>query len=220
MHTYSVDKDLRAKVVVGIFIASMLISLILNDLFADIIRNMIMYLEQSSVKKYVKLLEWLEVNPNFLGIPFWYGIISFVYDRWIWKWKLFECWHHVPNLEGKWTGILTSSYDEKSISMNMDIKQTWNKISFKSTFPDTNSKSYSNVAAIHVAGNSGIEIYFGYRNDSYSVSNKLQSYNGYNILQLIDKNKIKARYFNERENPNPKFKGGNKGIFELNKVSR
>lgn len=216
MHTYSVDKDLRAKVVVWIFIVSMLISLALNGLFADVIRNVIMFLEQSSVKEFVKLLEWLEVNPNFLGMPFWYGVITFFYERWIWK--FFKWWHQIPDLEGKWEGNLTSSYNGKSISMKMDIKQTWSKISFKSTFPDTNSSSYSNVAAIHVAGNNGIEIYFGFKNDSYSVLDKLQSYNGYNILQLTDQNKIKARYFNERENPDPNCTGGNKGTFELTKV--
>ena len=217
MHTYAVDKDLRSKVVVGIFVVSMFISLMLNDLFADIIGSMVSYLKHSNAKKYTELLEWLKLNPDFLGIPFWYGIISFLYDQWIWK--FFKFWHHVPDLNGKWTGNLTSSYnDEKSISMNMDIKQTWNKISFKATFEDTNSISYSNVAAIHVNENTETKIYFGFKNDSYSVPDKLQSYNGYNILQFVDKDKIKARYFNDRENPNPKCKGGNKGEFELTKV--
>lgn len=214
MHTYSVDRDLRAKVVVWIFVISMLISLILNNLFSNTIENLRICLEHSSANNIVKLLEWLEVNPNFFGIPFWYGIITFFYDKCIWK--LFKWWHHIPNLEGKWEGSLISSFNEKRIPMEMEIKQTWSKISFKSTFPKTESSSYSNVAAIYVDGNNGTEIYFGFKNDSDSIADGLQSYNGYNILRLITEDKIKARYFNERENPN--YKGGNKGVFELTKV--
>ena len=43
----------------------------------------------------------------------------------------------------------------------------------------------------------------------------MQSYDGYNILKLVNEDTIKARYFNNRENPNPNFKGGNKGVFEI-----
>lgn len=218
MHTYSVDRDLRAKVVVIIFVLSMIISLVLNDFCSGIIGGLITFLENSRIKSVINLLEWLEVNPNFLGIPFWYGILTVVYDKRIWK--LLIKWHQIPDLSGKWTGELISSFDEKSIKMEMEIEQTWSKISFKSIFPETNSMSYSNVAAICVDGNNGTEIYFGFKNESYSVQNKMQSYNGYNILKLCEKNKIKARYFNERENPDPHIKGGNKGIFELQRVER
>ena len=218
MHTYSIDRDLRAKVVVIIFVLSMIISLVLNDFCSGIIGGLVKYLENSRIKSVVNLLEWLEVNPNFLGIPFWYGILTVVYDKYIWK--LLIKWHQIPDLNGKWVGKLISSFGEKSIDMEMEIEQTWSKISFKSIFPQTNSLSYSNVAAIYVDGNNGTEIYFGFKNESYSVQNKMQSYNGYNVLKLFGNSKIKARYFNERENPDPNIKGGNKGIFELERIER
>lgn len=215
MHAYSIDRKLRTKVAVGIFMLSMMISLLLKQYCANALEQIVIFLETSEIKSLVELVRWFEVNPNIFGIPFLYAVISLLYDKWIWKWSLLRRWHNIPDLNGKWEGSLTSSYNGKTIPMEMDIEQTWSGISFKSTFPQTNSNSYSNVAAIYVDGNNGIEISFAFKNDSYSVPDKIQSYNGYNILKLVNNNKIKARYFNDRDNPNPEFKGGNKGTFEI-----
>lgn len=215
MHAYSIDRDIRRNVAITIFIISMAVSLVLTQLCSGLVEEFVIFLKSSNVKRLVELLEWLEVSPNFFGIPLWYSVLSWIYDKWIWKCPLLIKWHNIPNLNGKWKGSLTSSYNGETIPMEMDIEQTWSKISFQSTFPKTNSNSYSNVAAIYVEGNNGTEISFAFKNDSYSVADKIQSYNGYNILKLINKNKIKARYFNDRDNPNPDFKGGNKGTFEI-----
>lgn len=64
MHTYSIDRDLRTKVAVSIFILSMFISWILNYCFSDCIGNIVGYLENSKIKNAVQLLQWLEVNPT------------------------------------------------------------------------------------------------------------------------------------------------------------
>lgn len=219
MHSYSIDRDLRSKVIIYIFILSMLISLILNNFFSGVITNIVYLLHKSKIKNTIEFLEWLEITPNFLGIPFWYAIVSIAYDKWFWKLKFIRHWHGIPNLNGKWSGTLSSAFNDKSIPMEMEIEQTWSKISFKSIFPKTDSSSCSNVAAIYVDGYNGTEIYFGFKNESYNVKEKMQSYNGYNVLKLIEQNKIKARYFNERENPNPDIKGGNKGTFEITRLS-
>lgn len=215
MHTYSIDRDIRRKVTIGIFILSMLLSLVLKQQFADALSKFAIALKTSEGKYFVELVEWFELNPDILGIPFLYATITWLYEKWIWKCPFCLRIHGIPNLNGKWEGGLTSSFDGKTIPMEMDIRQTWSKISFQSTFTQTNSISYSNVAAIYVDGNNGVEISFAFRNNSYSVPNKTQSYDGYNILKLVEKNKIKARYFNDRDNPNPTVKGGNKGEFEV-----
>lgn len=215
MHAYSIDRRLRTKVAVVLFMISMVFSLLAKQLCSGWLEQIAIHLETSGWKQVVNLIEWFEVNPNILGIPFWYGMLMGIYEKWVWKWPLLYKWHHIPDLNGTWSGTLTSSYNGKTIPMEMKIKQTWSQISFQSTFTKTNSESYSNVAAIYVEGNNGIEISFAFRNNSYSVSDKIQSYDGYNILKLVDENTIKAKYFNDRDNPNPNFKGGNKGVFEI-----
>lgn len=223
MHTYSIDKndkDLRANVAVIIFGLSMIISLLLKEFCTDKLNELANLLRASDLEKVVGLVEWFEVHPNVLGIPFWYGVLTFVYGKVLWKILPLRMLHGIPKLTGKWEGSLTSSFDGKTIPMEMQIKQNWNKISFKCIFPKTDSISNSNVAAILVDSNKGTEICFGFTNDSYDVVNGLQSYDGYNILNLVDKNHIKARYFNNRDNPNPECKGGNKGAFELFRVKK
>ena len=220
MHTYSIDRDLRRKVTIIIFALSMIISLILNGLCSNLTDIIPVFEETSPLKNVVELIQWFEIDPNVLGIPFWYVVMNYVYNNWIWKWRLFLKWHKIPNLNGKWQGSLTSSYNEQTIRMTMDIEQNWNKISFKSVFPDTKSESYSNVAAIYVDANSGVEICFGFKNESHDVKTDLQSYEGYNVLRLKAGDQIWARYFNNRPNSNKEFKGGNKGSFELQRVSK
>lgn len=218
MHTYSInkgDKDLRAKVAVIIFGLSMVISLLLKEFCTDKLNEFANVLRTSDFKNVVGLVEWFEVNPNVLGIPFWYSILTFIYREYLWQFWLFRVLHGVPKIKGNWEGSLKSSFNGKTIPIEMYIKQNWNKISITCFFPKTDSTSNSNTASILVDSNKGTEICFGYTNDSYDVDNKLQSHDGYNILNLVDKNHIKARYFNNRDNPNPECKGGNKGSFEL-----
>lgn len=218
MHTYSIDKDIREKVIIIIFVLSMIFSLVcthFGSVYIDGFKNKLL---TSEVGIFIEFFEWLEVGPNFLGVPLWYGALSFIYNKWAWKWSMLRRLHNVPDLNGKWVGSLTSSYNGQTIPMEMFIEQTWNKISFKSVFTQTKSNSYSNAAAIYVDSNNGIEISFAFRNTSYSVQNNMQSYIGYNILNLVGENKIIAQYMNNRDNPNHVFKGGNKGTFELERV--
>lgn len=213
MHSYSIDRDLRVKVAIYIFIISMVVSIFLNDYCADIIKSFTLMLENGKAGKIVKVLEWLEVNQNVLGVPFCYGILTLLYNEVAWKW--FKVLHGIPDLNGLWEGNLKSSFNDQEIPMEMKIKQTWSKISIQTEFKKTNSISSSNVASIYVDGSKGTQIFFGYINDSYDVSNKMQTHAGYNILTLLDDNKIKARYFNDRQNPDSNIKGGNKGTFEV-----
>ena len=100
--------------------------------------------------------------------------------------------------------------------MKLDVIQTWSEISFRSTFPK--STSSSNTAAIHMEDNRGVSIYFGFHNNSTDIETGMQSYDGYNILTMVDKNTLSARYFNNRPNPKKSIKGGNMGTFSLHRI--
>lgn len=217
MHTYTISNDIRKKVTVTIFVISMLISLILNLLLGNILNQLIAYLKtMDELNTCIEFVEFLKIDLNFFGVPVLYGLFTGLYEKYIWKCAFMKKIHNVPDLNGEWEGYLQSSFNYKEkIPMKMKIKQTWDKISFKSIFPK--SVSYSNVAAINVDGPYGIEISFGFKNDSYCMEDNMPTYYGYNILKLEANNKIKARYCNDRNNHNIGYNGGNKGIFELEK---
>ena len=113
MHSYSIDRDLRVRVAVYIFIISIVISVILNDYCADIIENFMVVLENGKAGNVLKVLEWLEVNQNILGVSFWYGILTWFYNDVAWKWKCFKALHGIPDLSGEWEGNLKSSFNDK-----------------------------------------------------------------------------------------------------------
>ena len=219
MHSYSIDRDLRSKVVFNIFILSMVVSYLFQQVFSSAIGTVSQFISASSLGPILSILNWLEINPDISSFPFWYGFISWLFNNHAWKLKPIQKLHGIPNLNGQWSGTLTSSHKSEKIKMLLDISQTWNKISFKSTFPETNSSSYSKTAAISIDSNSGVEISFSFRNTSLDVSTGMQSYDGYNILWLNNPTTITAKYFNDRINPDPNIKGGNKGIFKLSKVT-
>ena len=153
------------------------------------------------------------VFPNFLEAAVIFSILSSVFEKWIWKIPFVRGLHGIPDLNGHWEGELHSSHSEEAIHMELDVSQNWSAISFKAKFPK--SESYSNTAAIHMDDNRGISIYFGFHNDSTDISTGMQSYDGYNIITMTDKDTLSARYFNNRPNPKKNIKGGNMGTFKL-----
>ena len=220
MHEYSIDKEIRKKTAITLFILSSLISVLLEGLFGKYFAKLLLQVEQNET--FANLLNLLEIweFPNLIGFGVTYGFVSIIYEKLIWKCKLLQVIHGLPNLNGHWEGTLLSSYTSDPIPMEMDITQTWSKISFKSTFPKTRSCSYSNTAAIQINDSEGISIYFGFRNQSNDISSKLQTYYGYNILKLENKEThISAIYFNNRPSSR-KGQGGNMGTFELDRIKK
>lgn len=122
----------------------------------------------------------------------------------------------IPNLNGEWTGKANSSLGNTEYTMNLKVEQTWSKISFIATFPDTNSKSESNCASFFVEANGDKKIGFGFVNRSREINS--QQYDGYNILELDSENVISGRYFNNRDNSLFGIVGGNKGQFKLTRT--
>ena len=96
--------------------------------------------------------------------------------------------------------------------MELDVKQTWSKISFVSTFPK--SRSESNVASMFIERDGIIKVGFGFINHSRELPHQ---YDGYNILELDSDTHLFGRYFNNRDNNNVGNRGGNIGTFDLDK---
>ena len=216
MHSYTIDKNIRGKIIIFIFSMSIILSSILTYWFGGIIDGARVWLQQYKwISEVMDLCDKLGVTTNFIGIPFLYWLIYFVFDKHLWKCKKVKEFLNVPDLNGHWEGELTSTTFETTIHMSLDIKQTWSKISFVSTFP--RSRSESNVASIFIERDGIVKVGFGFINHSRELPHQ---YDGYNILDLDDDTHLFGRYFNNRDNSNVGNKGGNIGSFELHRVKK
>lgn len=215
MHAYTIDKSLRGKVILNIFILSIILSSFLTFWLGGIITNAKMWLQQYTwISDILRLCDELGVTTNFIGVTFLYALIYGFFDNYIWKWKPLRKVLNVPDLNGHWEGELTSATYQTTIHMDLNIKQTWSKISFVSTFPK--SKSESNVASIFIERDGIVKVGFGFINHSRELPHQ---YDGYNILDLDDDNHLFGRYFNNRDNSNVGNRGGNIGTFELRRTN-
>ena len=135
MHQYSLDKKIRERVLYIIVILSVALSPVLKNLFAGLIETIGSFINQSeALSLFAKTIKDAELVPNVIGVPVIYGLLFLLFDRFLWKFKPLNRILGVPNLSGKWTGKLQSSYDDEYYEMTLEIKQTWTKIQCKSIF--------------------------------------------------------------------------------------
>lgn len=213
MHAYTIDTDIRKKVILSIFIVSVILSTILTFFLEESIANVKILLQQFDLGYQIfEICDTFGVTVNFVGIPFLYGVVYSLFDNFLWRTKPFKQIFNVPDLRGHWQGTLTSSTYKKTIQMDLYVKQKWSRISFISKFEK--STSTSNVASILINRDGIIKVGFGFINHSRELPHQ---YDGYNILEIDSDTHLFGRYFNNRDNSNAGFIGGNFGTFDLNK---
>lgn len=169
MHSYSIDTEERIKILSIMGIISVYI--------------------KNSLEKTIS-----EFLPNFfvpLSALFVFSILFLLYNHFIWKWvcKL-PLGQVTPNLNGLYTGVLKSSYDEynEPHKITMSIKQSWTKILI--TLHTETSKSCSKTASLllntkcdpmllyfyqndpHIDSKSSMEIHYGTCEHTYNKENK------------------------------------------------
>ena len=213
MHSYTIDTGIRKKILWVIFITSIILSSFLTYWLEGSIVNARDWLQQfECIRQILDICDGFGVTTNFIGIPFLYAVIYYLFDNVLWRTKWLKKFLNVPDLRGHWVGTLTSNTYKKTINMKLDVKQTWSKISFVSTFPK--SKSESNVAAMFIEKDGIIKIGFGFINHSRELPHQ---YDGYNIIEMDSDTHLFGRYFNNRDNNNVGNSGGNIGTFDLDK---
>ena len=213
MHVYSINNGTRKKVIIGFFIISILLSMILKAIFKVPIELFFEIITKVKVIKEIFMCaKFFNVTYDVLSVTVLYSMLFWLFDVKIWKKKWINKWLNVPDLNGIWIGEAESSTGKK-YPIKMEIEQTWSKISFVSTFSETNSKSESNCASFFIETNGDKKVGFAFENKSREVEQ--QQYEGYNILEIDSDNKISGRYFNNRDNRIIGASGGNKGVFCL-----
>lgn len=216
MQEYIIDKGLRTKEVGVIFSLSFIISVLLKaNGVSDFILDKI--IEALSLLKIEQVIDTLGIVPDFVSVPFWFALLSWFYGSCLWKTPVFKKLHNVPDLNGKWTGFLESSYDKsQKYKMDLIVNQTWRKIHFTAVFDKSTSES--NVVAILTEKTGRPTIYFGYENESHDIHAHQQMYIGYNKIEFTVDGKLRGRYSNDRPSNSINKSDGNCGVFLLEKV--
>ena len=168
MHTYSINSDKRIKVILMMILISIIITPGFNFLLnkvSNVVSN------NDTLKDIVETIDSFGYNIKQFSVLFIFGIIYFLYDRYLWKIKIFKFkFSSIPNLSGIWKGEFKSSWKDTVGNVNLHIKQTWTKIQIISY--NDKSKSYSRVASLLYETNKNVELIFEYENEPGSNREK------------------------------------------------
>ena len=115
--------------------------------------------------------QWI-VNPfSVAGI---FGLLYFMFDRFIWKWRLLRRFDIVtiPDLNGVWRGEIKSSYDQggQPLQVSVVVSQRWSKILVELDTEESRSKSVA--ASFLTSGSSSPELVYAYVNEPKPLAKK------------------------------------------------
>lgn len=209
MHNYTTDTDIRPKITrIIVFLSigiALLVALTLNS-FGIVI--MPLNITFSSVIKFLFKLIALTGSSFFA--------LQLIYDKFLWKTKIMQLIHHVPNLNGTWIGdFVSKKKDENGIpykgTCKMIIEQTWTKIKVTCYF--NKSTSDSQTATINIQGSNGVELKFEYYNKAEKTTDEnMKAHTGMNTLRYIkEENRLVGDYYSDKNR-------GNSGTLEVCRV--
>lgn len=197
MNPYGLNSDLRYKIEYRMVMLCILLSALFNPMANSLWNKFVE--KYPFVSEYVSRLDFTGILVSPVTMMIFYSCLKSLFKNFLWKRMLFVRILGVPNLNGKWKGILHSTFDGgKDVPMTLTIKQDWEKMSCYCEFPDTNSVSEALVINLDISNPSIPKLMFKYQNQSYnSTETLLQSHTGYNEL-IIEGSKIKGFYFTNR----------------------
>lgn len=183
MHDYSIDSNERR--IVPFLLASLAI------LSAWALSRFLAALHLSA--------PWWADAPSSMGF---YGVFYALFDKHLWRTRLMRRLGlvKIPDLEGRWLGYLTSSFDdhEKHHRLEVHIFQTWTQIVVVVKTADSRSRSC--VAAIRVAEPDGPALFYQYENEPQASAVKaLHIHYGSAMLQLSDEKFLSGDYYAGRD---------------------
>ena len=136
-----------------------------------------------------------------------------VYDKWLWKYPLFNLMNTIPNLNGMYEGKISFHWNGQAESKDceLEIKQTCSNIKVKTIFTkegENDTQSVSTEAFIKTDEVSDQHLYFYYRSRGSGMDgDTLDQHEGMNVLEILKNNgliQLDGYYFTNR---NPQTKG-------------
>ena len=138
-----------------------------------------------------------------------------IFKKWLWKLKFISNITGIKNIQGEWTGILHSNYDDKEHSIEkIIIKQSFNK--YKIVMETEESKSLSDINKIKINHFDRMELQYLYKNEA-PVNLRKKNPIHFGVAKLeYENNKLIGTYWTDRELEN----GSNtRGSMELEKIN-
>ncbi|WP_138754472.1 hypothetical protein [Paenibacillus sinopodophylli] len=130
-----------------------------------------------------------------------FALMYFLFNHFIWKWKVFSKFLHFPNLNGEWEciGLSNNIKQQKQYHWNgtVVIKQTWDKMLVSIKTGTSTSQSMSLTGGIKHFPGLGYKMSYHYENTPNVSEVELKKHEGFCIL-TFDEKKISATgcYFN------------------------
>ncbi len=198
MTIYGLKNNIRKKVLLWIATASLILGNALFFLFNNILLNI--QFQFPMIKEFIEKWEYLGVFSSQITVASTFGFITWLFNNYLWKKKIFFKILGIPNLNGQWEGVLESTYlvdgQPCKIDMTLTIKQTWETMLCISKFPK--STSFGDIICLDTESAEGTVLKFTFTNKSQDIKCELPQYPGYNELQLLDENTLNGRYFTQR----------------------
>jgi len=157
------------------------------------------------------VLYWI-LNKIPKNIPVWaldvpaaygsYWLLLKIFDKWLWKYPLMRSLGivQVPNLSGKWNGVLRSSYDnyKTEYPISLDIRQTWTHLLVK--LRAEKSSSYSIIGGIVVGDGKPAMLSYDYLNEPLpdAIPETMHMHRGMVHLALMEDGSLDGVYFTGR----------------------
>jgi hypothetical protein len=188
MHDYSIDNHPKEKIIFFLAVIAIFTAKHINKFFNNL-----------------TIVEKLDLSfLSHLNVPVFalYGLIYFVFNKYLWKLKLFRKIFLIPDLNGNWTCSGETSIKEgiKTVRKwkgDLTITQSWSKIAV--CLKSTNSESKSLVASIAHEQGSGFRLVYQYANNPNLNEPELQIHKG--IAELLfdeDTKKASGHYFTDQ----------------------
>lgn len=187
MHEYTIDSSKRTKVIVVITVLSITVVFFLKftNLWNQIMIFIGVDITETTYLFFTSMFEL--ISPLSL-----FGIFYFVHDKYLWKYL--QWWHNIPDLSGKWHGVIKSELKEHTVEINVTIKQSWNKIKIETH--TQNSCAYSESASLIGMANGSVELSYAFQ----TYRNNQIPYNGFNkLIYTSNPPKLCGEYFTQKE---------------------
>lgn len=157
--------------------------------------------------EFSKLPVLLQIVFSIPTVPAIYAALFFLFDRVIWKWKIFRYLGIVvaDDLNGRWEGVIKSSWDnfQSDISAEFQIKQTATTIKVRGRFNQSRSVSVHEHFG-HNEMHDQTALYYFYKNDpNYDATPTMAMHEGSTILlHNKEDDTLTGYYFSGRDRHN------------------
>ena len=182
---YSLNTEIRENIYRTIFIISILLCSTILLLFNFLLKDAI-------ITNFWVMFFNLFIVPS---VGFFYSLFKWLFNRYLWKTKLFTKITKVPNFSGKWVIKGKSSFaNGTEFAGTLFIKQSFDKITIKSVFD--HSISFNTQTFLEIKEDD-IKLSYYYQNEpKQKESDKLHIHHGFMILTFSENN-FSGEYFND-----------------------